>query len=59
MVDNVLAAGHVLEGGENADEFTRDSVAAIRRVNDLITGDERVETVMLGVADGVMLARKR
>ena len=59
MVDNVLAAGHVLEDGENADEFTSDSVAAIRRVNDLITADERVETVMLGVADGVMLARKR
>ena len=59
MVDNVLAAGHVLEDGENADEFARDSVAAIRRVNDLITADERVDTVMLGVADGVMLARKR
>ena len=59
MVDNVLAAGHVLEDGENADDFTSDSVAAIRRVNDLITADERVETVMLGVADGVMLARKR
>jgi predicted O-methyltransferase YrrM len=59
MVDNVLAAGRVLEDGENADEFARDSVAAIRRVNDLITADERVETVMLGVADGVMLARKR
>ena len=59
MVDTVLAAGHVLVDGENADEFARDSVAAIRRVNDLITADERVETVMLGVADGVMLARKR
>jgi len=59
MVDNVLAAGRVLEDGENADDFTSDSVAAIRRVNDLITADERVETVMLGVADGVMLARKR
>jgi caffeoyl-CoA O-methyltransferase len=59
VVDNVLAAGRVLEDGENADDFTRDSVAAIRRVNDLITADDRVETVMLGVADGVTLARKR
>jgi caffeoyl-CoA O-methyltransferase len=58
MVDNVLAAGHVLGGGDD-DDFTRDSVAAIRRVNESITADERVETVMLGVADGVMLARKR
>ena len=59
MVDNVLAAGRVLGDGEDLDEFTSDSVAAIRWVNDLITADERVETVMLGVADGVMLARKR
>ena len=58
MVDNVLAAGQVLEDGEDFDEFARDSVGAIRRVKS-ITADERVETVMLGVADGVMLARKR
>ncbi len=59
MVDNVLAAGQVLSGGEDFDEFTRDSVGAIRRINELITADERVDTVMLGIADGVMLARKR
>ena len=59
MVDNVLAAGQVLSGGEDFDEFTRDSVGAIRRINELIAADERVDTVMLGIADGVMLARKR
>jgi caffeoyl-CoA O-methyltransferase len=59
MVDNVLAAGHVLEDGEDFDDFRRASVGAIRRVNELIAADDRVETVMLGVADGVMLARKR
>ncbi|MCD6015803.1 MAG: Caffeoyl-CoA O-methyltransferase [Geminicoccaceae bacterium] len=59
MVDNVLAAGQVVSGGEDFDEFTRDSVGAIRRINELITADERVDTVMLGIADGVMLARKR
>jgi caffeoyl-CoA O-methyltransferase len=58
MVDNVLAAGQVV-GGDEDDEFTSDSVGVIRRVNELITADERVDTVMLGVADGVMLARKR
>ena len=58
MVDNVLAAGQVV-GGDEDDEFTSESVGAIRRVNELITGDDRVDTVMLGVADGVMLARKR
>jgi caffeoyl-CoA O-methyltransferase len=59
MVDNVLAAGKVVSGGADFDEFTRDSVGAIRRINELITADERVDTVMLGIADGVMLARKR
>ncbi|MGH2987615.1 MAG: class I SAM-dependent methyltransferase [Solirubrobacterales bacterium] len=59
MVDNVLAAGQVVGDGEDLDEFTRESVGAIRRINDLITADDRVDTVMLGVADGVMLARKR
>jgi caffeoyl-CoA O-methyltransferase len=59
MVDNVLAAGQVVSGGEDFDEFTRDSVGAIRRINELITADERVDTAMLGIADGVMLARKR
>ena len=58
MVDNVLAAGQVV-GADEDDEFTSESVGAIRRVNELITADDRVDTVMLGVADGVMLARKR
>jgi caffeoyl-CoA O-methyltransferase len=59
MVDNVLAAGQVVGDGEDLDEFTSESVGAIRRVNERITDDDRVDTVMLGVADGVMLARKR
>jgi caffeoyl-CoA O-methyltransferase len=59
MVDNVLAAGQVIGDGEDLDEFTSESVGAIRRINERITADDRVDTVMLGVADGVMLARKR
>jgi caffeoyl-CoA O-methyltransferase len=59
MVDNVLAAGLVVEGAEAHDDFTQESIEAIRRVNELITADDRVDTAMLGVADGVMLARKR
>jgi caffeoyl-CoA O-methyltransferase len=58
MVDNVLAAGRVV-GDERGEDFNSESVEAIRQVNSLITSDPRVETVMLGVADGVMLARKR
>jgi caffeoyl-CoA O-methyltransferase len=59
MVDNVLAAGKVTGEGEDLDDFARESVDAIRQVNSLITSDARVETVMLGIADGVMLALKR
>jgi caffeoyl-CoA O-methyltransferase len=59
MVDNVLAAGQVIGDGEDSDDFASESVGAIRRINERITADERVDTVMLGVADGVMLARKR
>ncbi len=45
--------------GEELDRFATESVEAIRRTNELIAVDERVDSVMLGVADGVMLARKR
>jgi caffeoyl-CoA O-methyltransferase len=57
MVDNVLAGGNVVAEGD--DDFSRESVEAIRRTNELIAGDERVDSVMLAIADGVMLARKR
>jgi caffeoyl-CoA O-methyltransferase len=59
VVDNVLAAGQVVGDREDSDEFVSESVGAIRRINERITADERVDTVMLGIADGVMLARKR
>ena len=34
-------------------------VEAIRDANDLITADDRVDTAMVAIADGLMLARKR
>ena len=53
VLDNVLRQGRVVdpEAQTEADE-------AIRRVNDTITADPRVESVMLPVRDGVTLARK-
>jgi caffeoyl-CoA O-methyltransferase len=54
VVDNVLQGGDVV-----SDEAEGDSVAAIRRLNDTITADERVDTAMVAIADGLMLARKR
>lgn len=56
-VDNVLAGGGV--AGDGAEGFSGGSLAAIRRVNDTIVDDERVDCVMLAIADGVTLARKR
>jgi len=52
VLDNVLRAGRVLGGTHPAD-------VAIREINDLIVADDRVESVMLPVRDGVTLVRKR
>jgi caffeoyl-CoA O-methyltransferase len=54
VLDNVLQGGHVLE--EQPDHA---SVIAIKQLNDLIVKDDRVESVMLAVRDGVTLIRKR
>jgi caffeoyl-CoA O-methyltransferase len=52
--DNVLWAGRVVDPSDTSDE-TR----AIRALNDFLARDERVDVVMLPVADGVTLARKK
>jgi predicted O-methyltransferase YrrM len=57
LVDNVFYAGSVVDG--EVDESHRRSLAAIREVNDRIASDERVDAVMLGIADGVTIALKR
>jgi caffeoyl-CoA O-methyltransferase len=54
VVDNVLAAGRVVDPGNDQEQ-----VQAIRETNDLIAADERVDCAMVGIADGLMLARKR
>jgi caffeoyl-CoA O-methyltransferase len=54
LVDNVLWGGSVVE--DDPDDANR---AAIRAFNDRVAADERVETVMLPLADGLTLARKR
>jgi predicted O-methyltransferase YrrM len=54
VVDNVLQGGDVVR-----DDADGDSVAAIRRLNDTITADDRVDTAMVAIADGLMFARKR
>jgi caffeoyl-CoA O-methyltransferase len=53
VADNVLWSGRVLE--EDGDESTK----AIRRFNDHVTADDRVECLMLTVRDGMTLIRRR
>lgn len=54
VFDNVLWSGAVADAS-NQDEST----TALRALNDFLATDARVDTVMLPVADGLFLARKR
>jgi caffeoyl-CoA O-methyltransferase len=54
LVDNVLWSGRVFDRSAHDDD-----TEAIRRFNDLVAADDRVEAVMLAVSDGLTLARKR
>jgi len=53
-VDNVLWGGQVVQPDEQGED-----VVAIRAFNEQVLADERVESVMLAVADGLTIARKR
>ncbi|WP_123678914.1 O-methyltransferase [Couchioplanes caeruleus] len=54
VLDNVLQGGRVVADGPQSE-----SVVAIREVNDRVVADDRVESVMLPVRDGVTLIRRR
>lgn len=54
LFDNVLWMGQVV----NPDDTSEDTVA-LRKLNDSLAADERIESVMLPVADGLTIVRKR
>jgi caffeoyl-CoA O-methyltransferase len=54
LVDNVLWSGNVVDDTDQSDD-----TVAIRAVNDHIAADARVDVVMLPIADGLTIARKR
>ena len=54
LVDNVLWDGRVVQ--PEADD---DNTKAIRAFNDMVAADDRVEAVMLPIADGLTLCRKK
>jgi caffeoyl-CoA O-methyltransferase len=56
----LIVADNVLRGGRVLDESVHDAdTAGMRSFNDLAVADDRVETVMLTIRDGVSLIRVR
>ena len=58
-VDNVLWGGAVLDDKADHDKADDDNTKAIKAFNDFVAADDRVDVVMLPLADGLTLARKR
>ncbi len=54
LLDNVLWSGTVVDDADQGDD-----VVALRAVNDHVAADDRVEVVMLPIADGLTIARRR
>ena len=54
LVDNVLWDGRVVQP-----DATDENTLAIRAFNDMVAADARVEAVMLPIADGLTLCRKK
>lgn len=54
LVDNTLWMGTVVD-----DSVTDDDTKAIRAFNDMVAADDRVDSVLLPVGDGLTLLRKR
>jgi len=55
----LIVADNVLYHGEVIDPAATGSALAIRAFNDHVAADQRMEAVLLTVADGLTLARKR
>jgi predicted O-methyltransferase YrrM len=54
LIDNVLWNGAIVD-----DTINDENTVALRALNDKIAADTRVEAVMLGVADGLTIVRKK
>lgn len=59
-LDNVLRGGRVVDPRADAEsDLMIQSDLVMKRLNDAIVADPRVDSVMLPVRDGVTLVRKR
>jgi caffeoyl-CoA O-methyltransferase len=54
LIDNVLWNGAIVDQAKQDADTT-----ALRKLNDFIAKDTRVEAVMLGIADGLTIVRKK
>ena len=59
LLDNVLAGGSIASPDAEVPEGWRESAAALRELNERLVDDERVDLAMVGIADGLTIARKR
>ena len=59
LLDNVLGGGLIASPDEELADDWRDSVLALRALNDELVADGRVDLAMVAIADGLTIARKR
>ena len=55
VADNTLWDGHVIDSSYDTDPQT----VAVRRFNDMVHADERVEVAMIPIRDGLSIIRKK
>ena len=59
LLDNVLGGGSIAAPDDEVPEGWRESVVALRKLNSELVRDDRVDLAMVGIADGLTIARKR
>lgn len=59
LADNVLLDGYVVDPGQAPEGLARRCAEAMREFNATVASDDRLEAVMLPIADGLTVARKR
>ncbi|APU15539.1 MULTISPECIES: O-methyltransferase [Actinoalloteichus] len=59
VIDNVLLDGTVVDPERAAEGLSRACARTLREVNAELSADARLETVMLPIADGLTIARRR
>jgi caffeoyl-CoA O-methyltransferase len=60
LLDNVLAGGRITRNAAEVEEEDRRAhLAGLQEVNALVRDDGRVDLAMVGIADGLTIARKR